>query len=239
MFLYGRAKKGKTLFACKSPDPLVLDLDHGISSVLSHGLNPAAFQPNSYSDMVEFLQKLEQHDEFGVLYEGERFLTLIVDSTTTAYTLIMHQVLTLPGTRQTDRFMAASGQAGQPREWPAIQDYGLTGNRLIMYLQALRKFRVHQVVISHEKDYQTGLLKELRTGPNLTESLIGAIPSRYDLYVRMRAEKDNHGMRYYVQTKDDGFAEAGERFDVLDPEETPDFTSIIRKCGGWLPDHLR
>src|SRR6267142_516314 len=258
ILVYARAKSGKSRLLASAPEPvLVLDFDDNFPiAALPAGTKVARIVPRNYEETLLIMQKLSASSTgFGVVYEGQSFNTLGFDTLTNLYPLILDDVLHLPVDRKIASLLEGShGDATrQKREIPAIQDYGLTGERLKNLIRKCRQLPCHFVAIAHEELYtfkppggSEGKVQAdlaVKAGISLTEKLNERIPGLFNLYLRIKvsnpASESPRPEHYQIGTvQSDYFYPAGDATGLLAPQESPDLAAIIKKAGGFIPGEV-
>lgn len=176
--IYGDPGVGKTVFACNSPAPLLLDCDGtGALSLLNHpeiNARTKVLQVRSFNQMVEVLEALRRGDPR--LADRE---TVVIDT------------LSELAKKHLDEFIAKERITNKTRDPVAYQrDYKFNTEAMRQFITWMLQVEKNLVVLSHateEKDERTGIIK---VRPFLTPRLAGTMEGVFDVFGYMTAETD-------------------------------------------------
>lgn len=147
--IYGLPGVGKSVFAAKFPNPLILDSEHGTRSLVNHPeLAEVRVLPiNSFSDVEQVFWELRKGDSDIAKWTK----TVVIDSISELQKRQLDEMLT----------QAAKTDSRRNVNLPYQQDYLVNTNALRRMTFAFRDLDINFVITAHsieEKDDSTGVL---------------------------------------------------------------------------------
>lgn len=216
IIMYGPPKVGKTrLAATLGEKPLFIDFDDGMLTLREMGVN--FIQPRSWEEILELVTLIRN----GKLREQVDFDTIVFDSLSFMYTIVMEGVLKLG-----------------KRTIPQIQDWGLANERVKMIVDYLVKARneqrYHFILTCHEKVDKDEERGRIIGGIGSTPALMNILPAMFDeLYYLSVSQGPNNTVKRSVNTVQTSFFPAGSRSSgKLLPVEEADLNKIYQKITG-------
>jgi hypothetical protein len=174
--IFGASGAGKTTLSATAPKPYIADSNDGALSFSGR----KGFE-HVRGDLV---RKLEDLDELYNNFTGtgdvdwrKKYRTLSLDHFDDIQGIIL------------DILAENASKKDASREVDAIEqrEYGIMGNKLRRYLRALKKLRMHKIlVLSEATDFETGRLR-----PRLIGSMKGDLPYYTDHTMYLRIGKKN------------------------------------------------
>jgi phage nucleotide-binding protein len=185
--IYGDAGVGKTIMACHSPKPLLLDADGtGRLSLINHpelviANDIKVLQVRKFNQMLDIFQGYERGDQR--VKDRE---TIIIDTLSN----LQQQHL--------DEFIAKERKTNPARDPVAYQrDYKFNTQGIRSLVNFFMSLDVNLVCIAHErfdKDEGTGVVK---VRPDLTPALVSLMEGIFDVFGYMTSDTDDD----FVTTK--------------------------------------
>lgn len=165
-FLYGQPGVGKTTFALSSPNPILLDFEHGLKRV-SKQFQTASVQVEKWEDVSELInsEDIAQFDSIVIDTFGA-----VIDS---GFDYIC---------KQNPKLKSANGT-------PTQQGWGSIKNVIMSFHRDLMKLNKNIIYIAHDKE--TGAEDNQRTRPDAAGSSYRDIIKQTDIvgYMSMRGNK--------------------------------------------------
>lgn len=216
ILIYGAPGSGKTTLAAQFPSPMFLSCEPrehaGLLSARQY--SPKQIKATTFDRITAAYNVLEQR-------AGKDFETIVIDSATIVYQIIMDKVI-----------------EGKGRELPAIPDRVLAGIRFMKFVDAISNLNCHKVFIATTKTERDGITEKVQGYPNLPGRLAEALPASVDLVLRLRVETGydddmNPKVNYILNSTPDDTWVAKGCSDMIIPEGiTPSGESTFKHLEG-------
>jgi phage nucleotide-binding protein len=174
ILVYGEPGVGKTTFAAKSPNALIVDFESGTLSVRNFDL--AIANPRTLEEVVKVIKKAEK----------KGIETLIIDSVTEMQRVFMNEVM-------------ESMSAKDPRKSlfsPTLEAWGMVTEMMRYVIRAARDADMNTVFIALEtqdRDESTG---HVMARPSASPKVAGDLSAYVDIIGRLRMKKDKREMSF-------------------------------------------
>jgi hypothetical protein len=204
--VHGEAKVGKTMLLPTLPNPIVANIERGLSSIKDADLPYQNI--DSYEDMKEFLWWLRDAEE------AQQYESVGVDSISWLAELIL----------VAEKKVLVNGKPRDPR-----QAYGEMQDKTYEIIRELLALPKHVCVIAKTLK-ATDHMGRLVFSPTMPgEKAPQGLPYFFDEVFALQAHRSGEVVERAIQTVGDGTWSAGDRSGKLDAWEPPDLGAIIRK----------
>jgi len=167
MLVYGQPGVGKTTFAAKSPNPLILDFESGTMSVRNMDVSIAT--PRSLEDIQKVIKKAQKSG----------FETLVIDSTTEMSRHFMNQVMG-EMTRKDPRKSLFS---------PTLEAWGMVTEMMRFVTRVARDAEMHTVFVALETMEKSEKSDKVFAKPSLTPKVGEDMTAYVDIVGRLTMAK--------------------------------------------------
>jgi len=173
VLIYGLPGTGKTVFAATAPTPLIVDVEHGTTSLNNHPTlrTTPVIRYKSSKTLEQVIMEFTK--ESG---ETKQFDSLVIDSFSEFQRRVLDEQL--------------STNSGNARYIPDMQAFNLNTNLLRGVAGKLRTLQKHVIVTAHVKEEQDQIGRTLYR-PDLTPKLANSLLGMMDVvgYMQMKTVK--------------------------------------------------
>lgn len=168
---------GKTSFCAGFPDPLFIDFDGGMASLIGSQINYIPATKVSWETLLELVVAVQKRTPEGkiALKSGATTIevpcsTVVIDSITRGHSMFLKSSMSLA-----------------KRSMPAIQDWGLAADRIIQFVDSLKPF-VHVLVVAHFEIVQDRTLERVTAQIRMPGQLVDLLPIACDEFWHIKSE---------------------------------------------------
>lgn len=166
VLVYGEPGTGKTVFAATAPNPLIVDIERGTTSLTNHPelSSTAVMEFRSVGQLELLIAKLAE----GALPEYE---TVVIDSFSELQKRDLDDILAT----------AAKQDASRNKFLPTGPDYNINTEHMRRIASSLRDLDRNVIVTCHVKEEKDDSTGRLLVRPNLTPKLAGTMAGIFDV----------------------------------------------------------
>lgn len=168
---------GKTTFCAGFPDPLFIDFDGGMSSLIGSRVNYIPSSKVSWETLLELVVAVQKRTPEGkiTLKSGATTAevpcsTIVIDSITRGHSMFLKSAMSLG-----------------KRSMPAIQDWGLASDRIIQFVDSIKPF-VHVLVVAHFEIVKDMNLERVLAQIRMPGQLAELLPIACDEFWHIKSE---------------------------------------------------
>lgn len=176
VLIYGQPGTGKTVFAASAPDPLIIDIENGTTSLtqFSHLRTIPVLPYKTSKTMEQVLVEFSKE-----MPDSQQFQSLVIDSFSEFQKRVLDEQL------QTN--------SGTARYIPDMAAFNLNTNMLRAITARLRALQKHVVITAHVKE-ETDQLNRVTYRPDLTPKLSNSLIGLMDVvgYMQLKQVKENN-----------------------------------------------
>lgn len=197
----GGKGEGKTTFCAGFPDPIFVDFDGGMGSLVGSSVPYIAQDKVTFESILELALAVQRRSPEGkiALRLGAETVnvpcqTIVFDSMTKGHSVFLKSAMSLAN-----------------RKTPAIQDWGMALDRIITLIDSLKPY-VHVLVVCHYEIIKDENLERVMARIRMPGQLTDLLPISCDEMWRIRSEIDmNRKRRVSLMTVNDGIFPAATR----------------------------
>lgn len=167
MLVYGQPGVGKTTFAAKAPNPLILDFESGTMSV--RNMDVAIATPRTLEDVQKVIKKAQ----------NSGFETLVIDSTTEMARHFMNKVMS-DITRKDPRKSLFS---------PTLEAWGMVTEMMRFIIRIARDAQMHTIFVALETLERSEKDDKVFARPSLSPKVAEDITAYVDIVGRLTMVK--------------------------------------------------
>lgn len=177
LMVYGPPGSGKTVFACGSPNTLLIDIERGSRSLLNHE-HTKATDVLEFRSIQQFKLLIDRLKDGGSLHG--KWDTLVVDSATELQK------------RDLDDVLKREAKADPSRNpfIPTGPDYNANTEHMRQIFSDLRNLPMNIVILAHVKEEKDDSTGRVLLRPNLTAKLAGTVNHLVDTVGYLTRDED-------------------------------------------------
>jgi hypothetical protein len=168
---------GKTTLCAGFPDPLVVDFDGGMASMIGASVPFIPPTKISYESLLELTLAVQKRTPEGKITLKSKDGSLEMPCST----------IVLDSITRGHRMFLQSAMALGKRTIPAIQDWGLAADRILQFIDGIKPY-VHVLVVAHFEIVQDKNTERVMAQIRMPGQLVDLLPIACDEFWHVRSE---------------------------------------------------